>query len=445
MEDTIVALATPLGNGGISIVRISGEKSFEIATSIFSAKDFDNQNVTPRKLYLGKIKDNSFKENCLAVYFKTPFSYTGEDVVEFQCHGGTFVCNKIIDKCLENGARLAMPGEFTKRSFINGKISLDGAEGVIDVINAQTESEARAGFDLVNGELYKTVKTIQKSLTNMLAEIEVSLDYPEHDIEYETAESINVRLIEIKDKLNKLLETSKQGKIIKEGVNVVILGKPNVGKSSLMNALLNYDRAIVTEVAGTTRDTLQESYVYKDMKVNITDTAGIHESEDIVEKIGIEKAKESINNADIILLVLDGSKELSKEDKENLELIKGKRAFVIINKSDLEQKIKLDFYTINISAKNKDGIESIKEKIYETVTKDCFVQSDIILTNKRHEMAVKDALNCIETAINNIFDISLDCVAVDIKMAWEKLGEITGETTGEDIIDAIFSKFCLGK
>ncbi len=445
MEDTIVALATPLGNGGISIVRISGEKSFDIATSIFSAKDFDSKNITPRKLYLGKIKDNSFKENCLAVYFKAPFSYTGEDVVEFQCHGGTFVCNKIIDKCLENGARLAMPGEFTKRSFINGKISLDGAEGVIDVINAQTESEARAGFDLVNGELFKTVKTIQKSLTNMLAEIEVSLDYPEHDIEYETAESINVRLIEIKDKLNKLLETSKQGKIIKEGVNVVILGKPNVGKSSLMNALLNYDRAIVTEVAGTTRDTLQESYVYKDMKVNITDTAGIHESEDIVEKIGIEKAKESINNADIILLVLDGSKELSKEDKENLELIKGKRAFVIINKSDLEQKVKIDFDTINISAKNKDGIDTIKEKIYETVTKDCFVQSDIILTNKRHELAVKDALDSIETAINNIFDISLDCVAVDIKMAWEKLGEITGETTSEDIIDAIFSKFCLGK
>lgn len=445
MEDTIVALATPLGNGGISIVRISGEKSFDIATSIFSAKDFDSKNITPRKLYLGKIKDNSFKENCLAVYFKAPFSYTGEDVVEFQCHGGTFVCNKIIDKCLENGARLAMPGEFTKRSFINGKISLDGAEGVIDVINAQTESEARAGFDLVNGELFKTVKTIQKSLTNMLAEIEVSLDYPEHDIEYETAESINVRLIEIKEKLNKLLETSKQGKIIKEGVNVVILGKPNVGKSSLMNALLNYDRAIVTEVAGTTRDTLQESYVYKDMKVNITDTAGIHESEDIVEKIGIEKAKESINNADIILLVLDGSKELSKEDKENLELIKGKRAFVIINKSDLEQKVKIDFDTINISAKNKDGIDTIKEKIHETVTKDCFVQSDIILTNKRHELAVKDALDSIETAINNIFDISLDCVAVDIKMAWEKLGEITGETTSEDIIDAIFSKFCLGK
>jgi tRNA modification GTPase len=338
-----------------------------------------------------------------------------------------------------------MPGEFTKRSFINGKISLDGAEGVIDVINAQTESEARAGFDLVNGELFKTVKTIQKSLTDMLAEIEVSLDYPEHDIEYETAESINVRLIEIKDKLNKLLETSKQGKIIKEGVNVVILGKPNVGKSSLMNALLNYDRAIVTEVAGTTRDTLQESYVYKDMKVNITDTAGIHESEDIVEKIGIEKAKESINNADIILLVLDGSKELSKEDKENIELIKGKRAFVIINKSDLEQKIKVDLETINISAKNKDGIDSIKEKIYQTVTNDCFVQSDIILTNKRHEIAVKDALNCIETAINNIFDISLDCVSVDIKSAWEKLGEITGETTSEDIIDAIFSKFCLGK
>ena len=445
MEDTIVAQATPVGNGGISIIRLSGEKSFDIATSIFSAKEFEKEKVTPRKLYLGKIKDDNFKENCLAVYFANPYSYTGEDVVEFQCHGGTFVSNKIIDMCIKNGARLALPGEFTKRSFINGKLSLDKAEGVIDVINAQTESEARAGFDLVNGELFKTVKSIQKRLTDMLAEIEVSLDYPEQDIEYETAESINGRLITIKDELNNLLATSKHGKIIKDGVNVVILGKPNVGKSSLMNALLSYDRAIVTEIAGTTRDTLQESYIYKDMKVNITDTAGLHESDDVVEKIGIEKAKSSINNADIILLVLDGSKQLSIEDKQNLELIKGKKAFVIINKSDLERKISVDFETINISAKNKQGIEQIKEKIYETVKNDCFVQSSITLTNKRHEIAVAQAIEFITSAIDNIFDISLDCVAVDIKSAWEKLGEITGETTSEDIIDAIFSKFCLGK
>ncbi len=445
MDDTIVALATPLGNGGISIVRISGSDSFAIASKIFAASGWSEKDITPRKLYLGKIKQNDFKENCLAVYFKAPFSYTGEDVVEFQCHGGTYVCNKIIDMCLALGARLAEAGEFTKRSFINGKISLDEAEGVIDVINAQTDSEARAGFDLVNGELFKTVKVIQKSLTDMLAEIEVSLDYPEQDIEYETAENINTRLIAIKDKLTNLLATAKHGRVIKEGVNVVILGKPNVGKSSLMNALLNYDRAIVTEIAGTTRDTLQESYIYKDMKVNITDTAGLHESDDIVEKIGIKKAKESINNADIILLVLDGSKALSKEDKENLELIKGKRAFVVLNKSDLERKLDIDIPTINISAKNKYGIEDIKEKIYTTVANDCFVQSDITLTNKRHEVAVKQAVDFISSAIDNIFNISLDCVSVDIKSAWEKLGEITGETTGEDIIDAIFSKFCLGK
>ncbi len=445
MEKTIVALATPLGNGGISIIRISGNSSFDIATAIFGAKGWDKESIMPRHLYFGKIKDENLKENCLAVYFKAPFSYTGEDVVEFQCHGGTFVCNKIIDLCLKNGATLALPGEFTKRAFVNGKLSLDEAEGVVDIINAQTESEARAGFDLVNGELFKTVKGIQKELTNMLAEIEVSLDYPEHDIEYETAESINVRLADIRDRLQNLLNTSKQGRVIKEGVNVVILGKPNVGKSSLMNALLNYDRAIVTDIAGTTRDTLQESYIYKDMKVNITDTAGLHESEDVVEKIGIQKAKDSINNADIVLLVLDGSSKLSQEDKDNLELIKGKKAFVIVNKSDLAKNINLDQEYISISAKNKDGIELIKEKIYQTVVNENFVTSNLVLTNKRHQLAVAEAIDLINNALSSIFDISLDCVAVDIKQSWEKLGEITGETTGEDIIDAIFSKFCLGK
>lgn len=445
MQDTICALATPVGNGGISIIRISGERSFEIASCIFDAKNFTKDKVEPRKLYLGKVKLQNMYENCLAVYFVAPYSYTGEDVVEFQCHGGTYVYNKILDLCVENGARLALPGEFSKRAFINGKMSLDKAEGVIDIINAQTDSEARAGFDLVNGELYKTVTNVQKELTNMLAEIEVSLDYPEHDIEYETAENINKRLIVIKDNLQLLLDTSKQGRVIKEGVNVVILGRPNVGKSSLMNALLNYDRAIVTDIAGTTRDTLQESYVYKDMRVNITDTAGLHESDDVVEKIGIEKARESINNADIVLLVLDSSQKLTKEDKDNLELVKNKKTFIIANKSDLTKNLDLQADYINVSAKDKKGIEEIKEKIYQTIKNETFVPSNIILTNKRHQIAVSDAINSIKTAIDNIFVVSLDCIAVDIKQAWEKLGEITGETTGEDIIDAIFSKFCLGK
>lgn len=445
MEDTICAIATPVGNGGISIIRISGPKSLDIASRIFSAKDFLKDSIEPRKLYLGRIVNGDFREHCLAVYFKAPNSYTGEDVVEFQCHGGTFVCNKVIDMCLDNGAKLAEPGEFSKRAFVNGKMSLDKAEGVVDIINAKTESEARAGFDLVNGELYKTVKKTQKELTDMLAEIEVSLDYPEQDIEYETAESINERLKVIRQNLNNLLETSKYGRVIKDGVNVVILGKPNVGKSSLMNALLNYDRAIVTEIAGTTRDTLQESYIYKDIKVNITDTAGLHDSDDVVEKIGIEKAKESINNADIILLVLDSSNKLSNEDKENLELVKDKKYFVIANKSDLKQELDFDGEIIKISAKDKQGIDSIKEKIYNTIKDEMFVPSNIILTNKRHQIAVKEAIACIDTALNNMFSISLDCVSLDIKSAWQKLGEITGETTGEDIIDAIFSKFCLGK
>ncbi len=443
-EDTIVALATPLGNAGISVVRLSGDKSLQIATKFFSSKKLEKQ-VMPRYMYLGDINTDDLKEKCLLVYFQNPNSYTGEDVVEFQCHGGTYICNKIIDLCLANGARLATPGEFTKRAFVNGKVSLDEAEGVVDLINSQTASEVKASYDLVNGELFKTVTKLQKELTNILAEIEVNLDYPEHDIEYQTEQQIETKLKNIQQVLQNLANTENQGRIIKDGINVAILGKPNVGKSSLLNALLNYERAIVTDIAGTTRDTLQESFVYKDTKINITDTAGVHESDDVVEKIGIQKALDQINQADIILLLLDGSQELSQQDKENLSLVKDKKVIVVVNKTDLPQKINLDMPYIQVSALNQKGIEELKQKILDCVIDKDFVKNDIVLTNKRHLQAVKQALQIIQSAIENIYNVSLDCTALDVKSVWFKLGEITGETTDEDIIDAIFSKFCLGK
>ena len=445
-EDTIVALATPLGNAGISVVRLSGSKSLEIATSFFSTKKLINNPIQPRYMYLGDINTDSLKEKCLMVYFKNPNSYTGEDVVEFQCHGGTYICNKIIDLCLQYGSRLATAGEFTKRAFVNGKVSLDEAEGVVDLINAQTASEVKASYDLVNGGLFKTVKSLQKQLTDIMAEIEVNLDYPEHDIEYQTEQQIEVKLNSIKNTLQTLASTEDQGRIIKDGINVTILGKPNVGKSSLLNALLNYERAIVTDIAGTTRDTLQESFVYKDTKINITDTAGVHESDDVVEKIGIQKALDQINQADIVLLLLDGSRELSKEDKENIKLVQDKKVIVVINKTDLPNKLEtINLPTLSVSAKTGVGIEELKQKILDSVLDKDFVKNDIVLTNKRHLVAVKQALEIIDNAIQNIYNVSLDCTALDVKSVWFKLGEITGETTDEDIIDAIFSKFCLGK
>lgn len=444
-QDTIVALATPLGNAGISVVRLSGNDSLKIATNFFVSKKLKKHDIQPRYMYLGDIDTQDLKEKCLMVYFKNPYSYTGEDIVEFQCHGGTYICNKIIDLCIKFGARLAQPGEFTKRAFINGKVSLDEAEGVVDLINAKTASEVKASFDLVKGDLYKTVKVLQDTLTQVLAEIEVNLDYPEHDIEYQTEKQLYEKLTQVKQTLLNLSKTEYQGRIIRDGINVAILGKPNVGKSSLMNALLNYERAIVTDIAGTTRDTLQESFIYKDTKINITDTAGLHESNDIVEKIGIQKAIEQINQADLILLLLDGSSELSKEDKENLNLVKGKKVIIVENKTDLPQKLNLDFPTIKISAKNNKNIDLLKQKILDSVLDKDFVQNDLVLTNKRHIIAIKQALELIENAINNIYDVSLDCTALDVKQAWLKLGEITGETTDEEIIDMIFSKFCLGK
>ena len=438
-KDTIVALATPQGSGGIGIIRLSGNKSKSIAEKITN-----NPNLKPRYAQLIQFNNNSLQDNAILIYFVAPNSYTGEDVVEFQCHGGRYVTDKVIDLCLNNGARLANPGEFTKRAFENGKISLEQAEGIIDIINAETESEAKAGFSLLNGELFKKVDNMQNLLTSKLAEIEVMLDYPEHDIEYETKESIKKSLLSIKQELEKLINTEQTGRIIKDGINVAILGRPNVGKSSILNKLLGYDRAIVTDVAGTTRDTISESIVYKGIKINLIDTAGIRESQDIVEKIGIDKSIQTIDSADIILLILDNSQDLTKEDKNNIELVKDKNVIFVSNKSDLNKKLNFD-NSILVSAKDNKNIDKIKDEIYNKVVDKKIISQDIILTNKRHIQLVKEAYNNIKNALENIDTVTLDCIALDIKNAWLNLGAITGQVADEKIIDQIFSRFCLGK
>jgi len=443
LKDTIVAQATASGKSGINIIRISGSDSLKIAQKIFYNKDF-KCNIKNNVMYFGNINLGLTKDVGYCVYFKAPKSFTGEDVVEFHCHGGYQVSKTLIERCLECGARLASPGEFSKRAFLNGKMTLDQAEGVIDLINAETEGQMRAGNNLAHGDLYKKISFYQEKLTDILSEIEVNLDYPEHDIEYETKENIKVKLVEILNDIEKLLTTEKTGRIIKNGIDIAIVGRTNVGKSSLLNALINFDQAIVTDVEGTTRDVINASIEYKGIKFNFYDTAGLRETTDKIEKIGIEKSKQLQKNCDIIIYVFDGSKKLSEEEQEILGS-SNKNQINIINKNDSLLEDNKNKNAIYISAKNKNNIEDIKEKIYEIVLKNHNESNNFMLTNARHVEVLKECKNMLEMSIENIENVTLDCVALDAKSIWEKLGEITGNTATDIIIDKIFSKFCLGK
>lgn len=447
---TIAAISTPIGVGGISVIRLSGKDAKNIASKVFclsKIKDFD---IEPRKMYLGEFKAENFNEKCMMVWFKAPYSYTGEDVVEFQCHGGTVIAKGVLDALINNGATLAGPGEFTKRAFVNGKLTLDEAEGVMDMINAESESEVRAGYNLLKGNLSKEIEKIQTQLTKMMAKIEVTLDYPENDYEEQTANETVEDLNKIIDRLQYLLDTSTTGQIVKNGSKVLILGKPNVGKSSLLNAILNYDRAIVTSIKGTTRDMLEETYTYKGVKFVLTDTAGLHEANDEVEKIGIEKAKEAINYADVMLIVLDATSPLTDEDKEILKFANNKNTIVVINKCETNKKLDLSEYNfkhiIEVSALQKLGIEELKNEVYNLVIDENIVNSNLMITNLRHVEAIKKAIEYANDAINGIKQgITLDVVSIDLKNLWLSLGEITGNNNNESIINEIFSGFCVGK
>ena len=447
---TIAAISTPLGVGGISVIRVSGKEAKNIASKVFTAINVKDFNIEPRKMYLGDFKADKFNEKCMMVWFKAPNSYTGEDVVEFQCHGGTVIAKGVLDALVNNGAELAGPGEFTKRAFINGKLTLDEAEGVMDMINAESESEVRAGYNLLKGNLSKEINEVQNTLTKLIAKIEVVLDYPEHDYEEQTAQETEESLEEIRTKLNSILKTSNTGAIVKNGSKILILGKPNVGKSSLLNAILNYDRAIVTSIKGTTRDILEETYTYKGVKFILTDTAGLRDAEDEVEKIGVEKAKEAINYADVILLVLDGAKELEPEDKEILDFIDDKNTIVVKNKTDLGNVLDLSNFhfkhVVEVSALNKRGVEELKQTIYDMVIDENIINSNLMVTNMRHVEAIKKALNFVDDCVNGInLGVTLDVVSIDLKNLWLALGEITGNNNNEEIINEIFSGFCVGK
>lgn len=445
MESTIASISTPLGKGAISIVRMSGENALNVALKLFSAKKLTKENIEPRKMYLGNFEiEKNIYEKCLMVYFKNPYSYTGEDLVEFQIHGGIIITQKILQKCLENGAIMAQAGEFSKRAFLNGKISLDEAESIVEIIDSESESELKANLNLAKGSLFQKVKELQDILTNTLAKIEVTLDYPEEDVDETVREEIFKDVNFVEKEIDKILKNSENYTYIKNGINVAIIGKTNVGKSSLLNALLGENKAIVTNIEGTTRDSVEGFFFYNGIKVNLIDTAGIRESIDEVEKIGIEKSKESLKSADLVLLVFDGSEKLSKNDEKIKQYCKGKTFITVINKTDKQRVVPKQEKEIEVSAFENKNIEKLKEKIFNLIIKEEINFNNLIITNERQINELKNAKLIIKD-INLAKNRVLEIISMLIKNLWKTLGKITGNTENEDIINLIFSKFCLGK
>ena len=437
MDKTIVALATPAGNSGVAVIRVSGENSKKCLQKLIR-EDLDFE---PRKMYLKKVYFSGLKDVCLVVFFPSPHSYTGEDVIEVQSHGGYFIAKKIIDELLSFGCFPASAGEFSKRAFINGKLSLDQAEGIMDLINAESDMQAKNGSFLMQGELKKIIEEYQNRLTEILAEIEAKLDYPEYEYTENETTDILKKLKEIDANLSMLIVDSKTGIKIKNGVRVALIGAPNVGKSSLLNALTKTNKAIVTSIAGTTRDVIEGEYEFSGIIFRLFDTAGIHESQDEVEKIGIERAKQILNEADIVLKISDDS---------NICNISTEQPYInVINKSDIidEKKIKDQFASdyILVSAKNNENIDALKQLIFDKTILKKIDSNKLYLTNARHISAVKQAKTYINNAISQFNNTSMDIISSEIKSAWLSLGEVTGDTNNETIIDKIFSKFCLGK
>ena len=452
--DTIAAISTPKGEGGIAIIRISGDKSFEILDKIFIKKN-PNANLGFYKLNYGFIKDGEKTvDEVMAVRLKAPKSYTCEDIVEINCHGGTLVSEKVLELVLRNGARHAESGEFTKRAFMNGRIDLSQAEAVMDIIQGKTEKSVSLSLDQLRGDLRDKVNQFKKALLDITAHVNVVLDYPEEGIDDPLPAELRNNLEKVYEEANRLIDSYDTGKKIKEGIKTVIVGKPNVGKSTLLNALLHEERAIVTHVAGTTRDVIEEIINIKGVPLVLVDTAGIRKTDDIVENIGVEKSKQFIEKADLVLLVLDASKELETEDIEVITKIKenNKKVIVLLNKIDLNKKINLEGHNleniVEISAKDNIGIEDMQEKIYSYIVEEDVENSSekLIITNIRH----KTALEKTKDAIRNIFEtidmgLPMDLISVDLKEALDSLSEITGEISSEDILDHVFGNFCVGK
>lgn len=449
--ETIAAISTPPGVGGIGIIRISGDNALNVAKRIFKAKN--KSEIKPFTIRFGYVVDENQNalDQVLVSYFKSPKSYTGEDVIEINCHGGNVSTREILELVLKNGARLAEPGEFTKRAFLNGKLDLTQAEAVIELINSKSDKESKASYKQLEGLLGAKIKEIKQGIIDLLVDIEANIDYPEYDIEEVRRERIYNVLSTNVSKLETLEKSFESGKILRDGVSTVIIGKPNVGKSSLLNRLVKEDRAIVTEIAGTTRDTIEEYITIRGIPLKLVDTAGIHETDDIVESIGVNKSKKAIDESELVLLMLDATRELSKEDEELLEATKNKNRIILINKIDADKKINKDMFkndkVIEISTKTLTGIEELEETIEEMFNiSELNIENEIVITNVRHKNLIHKAAEEIKNAIVSIKNgLPIDMLSIDLQEALQNLGEITGESISEEVVKGIFAKFCVGK
>ncbi|MBQ2717815.1 MAG: tRNA uridine-5-carboxymethylaminomethyl(34) synthesis GTPase MnmE [Clostridia bacterium] len=441
MNDCISAISTAKGAAGVAIIRLSGEGSLEIAKKMFKSKNVDFE---PYKLYVGKIDCENFSDFGMCVYFKAPKSYTGEDMVEFHCHGGVAISNAVLKQTFRLGARPATNGEFTKRAFLNGKLSLSSCEGLIDMINGETEMEAKCGFYLYRERLFNNINQKQAELTNILAQIDVDIDYPEDDVPTADETVVKNRLLNVYNDIEKLISTYFGASKAKKGVKIALCGKPNAGKSSILNTLLRCDKAIVTDIEGTTRDIVEGSIEINGVSFNLFDTAGIRESLDKVEKIGIERSLKAIETADLVVFVVDAEKGFDKYDREILNKITSLNYITVLNKSDVCDDVRIDC-DIKISAKTGENIEEFKQLIFNKSKVEKVNFDADFVTEERHFYALKDASNSLKSAIENIGVLPLDIVTVDIKDAWHYLGLISGQTSDQAVIDEIFAKFCVGK
>lgn len=450
MSDTIAAISTTLGVGAISIIRISGSEAIKEVNKITKANILEKESHTITYTY---IEDNNETiDEVLVTIMKAPKTFTREDIVEINCHGGIATTKKVLELLLKQNIRLAEPGEFTKRAFLNGRIDLTQAEAVMDLINVKSDTARQIAINNLKGNTTKKIRTLREKLSDILANIEVNIDYPEYqDIEEMTVEKIKNELDNIKDELDKIIENSKNSKIIKDGINVAIIGRPNVGKSSILNMFSGYDKAIVTDIAGTTRDVVEESIILDGIGLNLIDTAGIRQTKNIVEQIGVERSKQAVEKADLILLVLNNNEQLQKEDKELLELSKNKKRIIIINKNDLEKKIDINNIkqeeTVTTNTLNDDGIKELKEKIKEMFNLDKIETKDYnYVSNINQLRKIEEAKNSIENIRQNIENnLPIDIIEIDLKYIWDVLGEVIGETYQEELLDNLFSKFCVGK
>lgn len=453
--DTIAAIATPIGEGGISIIRVSGENALEIVNKIFRGANLNK--VASHTIHYGHIIDYANKDvvdEVLATVMLAPKTFTRENTVEVSCHGGLLVTQKILQLILDNGARMATPGEFTKRAFINGRIDLTQAESIMDIIEAKTDRARQVAMKQLEGGLLFEIRKLRQELLNTMAHEEVNIDYPEYDMDDVTSKEMYDKAQQVIKEIDKLLATAQEGKVVRSGLATAIVGRPNVGKSSLLNYLSKEEKAIVTNIAGTTRDTLEEYVSLKGILLKLIDTAGIRQTDDIVEKIGVERSKRAITESDLVLLLINSSEELTEEDQKLLELTQDKKRIVILNKADQVAKITkkdiqkiTDSPIVTISVLKKQNMIGLEEAI-----KSLFLQgitdskSEVMVTNQRQNDLLRKAKQSLIEAIEAINDnMPLDLVQIDLKEAWDSLGEITGDTAPDELITQLFSKFCLGK